>query len=75
MDSDRSARAARRRATYEGGVVALGADERDADYRFWHSGADDVRWSAVLEMALAEIPDENSSRLSRLIGGVRRREG
>lgn len=75
MDSERSARAARRRATYEGGVVALGADERDADYRFWHAGADEVRLNAVLEMALAEIADEDSSRLSRFIGGVRRREG
>lgn len=74
MDSERAARAARRRASYDGGVVPL-ADDRNADYRFWHSGADEVRWSAVLEMVLAEISDETSPRLSRSVGGIRRREG
>ncbi len=62
MDSDRSARAARRRASYGGGVVSFG-DERDADIRFWHTCTDAVRLNTVLEMALAETSDENSSRL------------
>lgn len=74
MDVGRSARAARRQSTYEGGIVAL-ADQQDADYQFWHAGADDVRLNAVLEMALAEISDEASSRFSRSVGGVRSREG
>ncbi|HRI67996.1 MAG TPA: hypothetical protein PK156_27355 [Polyangium sp.] len=73
MDSGRSARAARRLATYEGGVVSFD-EERYADFRFWHAGADEVRLNAVLEMALARIPDGDPRRLSRSIGGVRQRE-
>ncbi len=73
MDSARSARAALRRATFEGGVVSFD-EARDADFRFWHAGADEVRLNAVLEMALARIPDGTSPALLRSIGGVRRRE-
>lgn len=74
MDSARAARAARRRVTYEGGVASF--DEAyDADFRFWHAAADEVRWNAVLEMAMTRLPDGTAPRFSRSIGGIRRREG
>jgi hypothetical protein len=74
MDSSRADRAAKRRATYQGGVVPF-SEAEEADYLFWHSGPDEVRLNAVLEMALAEIPDGAPRRFSRSVGGVRRREG
>jgi hypothetical protein len=73
MDSDRAGRAALRRATFDGGVVSFD-EQRDADFRFWHACADEVRLNAVLEMALASIPEGASRSVSRSIGGVRRRE-
>jgi hypothetical protein len=77
--SSAAERAARRRATWSGGVARsfAEADERDAE--FWRAATPEERLRAVteltVEMLVMEGVREPSPRLQRSVGGTRPRRG
>jgi hypothetical protein len=78
-DAERQARAAKRRATWSGGVARGFVEAEEADLAFWRSATVEQRLQGLLELLAASgLQTEHDAverRHSRLVGGVRALRG
>src|SRR5262245_38635526 len=74
---DADARAAARRATWQGGVARSFREMEDVDLDFWLSATPEVRvgavWELMEELRALQGDDGPAPRLQRSVGGVRPR--
>lgn len=77
---DAAERAARRRASWTGGVAKSFSELEDVDVDWWLTQTPEDRIGLVFDMwseqaSLGDPTHENTARLSRAVGGVRPRKG